>query len=453
MSNEHLHKKTEKMYEILNFARTHGRKIDDAETKQYEMKGESLIEQLISAEYLREINKDGQRFYSLQARGLNLFGENRMKTPISPDLKEEIVKKLVKDLKKLRMKPWEVMLHILQFIGDRKSMNTEEIIAALNQRFPQLKGLSRSNVYRIIQRLRMKGYIEYDKMVYSEQSSYKLGEKAPNILGMSPSRALHSLRSVEKWDAAMKEVFATMEEERIQNEEALFTTIESIPEGLSAEQLLWILYMQGGVYELKQKFDEAEAVYLQMEGLGDELGDVRARSYSLKGMGNVAFKRAKYAVAQQYYIRSQKVARDLEDALLSSDIFNNLGSCSFMNDDVEKATHYFTQALEQAGTDQSRKAMILCNQGLCYARMEQLESARDLWEKSLHIYEELQDTEGIHMVKHNLREIDSRQKKEYLEEQLQKAMETGTTADKKTAYETLVRFHFRTYMEKGGMSS
>lgn len=453
MSNEYLYKKAEKMYEILNFARNHNRKINNTEIKTFEKNGESLIEQLVSAEYLREINKNGQLFYSLQAKGLNLFGDNRMKGSISPDLKEEIVKKLAGDLKKLRMKPWEVMLHILQFIGDQKSMNTEDIIAALNQRFPQLKGSSRSNVYRIIQRLRMKGYIEYDKMVYSEQSSYKLGEKAPMILGLSPSQALYSLRSVEKWDAAMKEVFATMEEERIQTEETLFATIESIPEGLSAEQLLWILYMQGGVYELKQKFDKAEAVYVQMEGLSDELGDVRARSYSLKGLGNVAFRRAKYAVAQQYYIRCQKVARDLQDALLSADIFNNLGSCSFMNDDVETAAHYFTQALEQVGTDQSRKAMILCNQGLCYARMEQLESARDLWEKSLHIYEELHDTEGMHMVQHNLREINSRQKKEYLEEKLQKAMETGTTADKKAAYETLVRFHFHTYIENGGISS
>jgi tetratricopeptide (TPR) repeat protein len=299
----------------------------------------------------------------------------------------------------------------------------------------------------------MKGYIEYEKMVYSEQSSYRLGESARGVMRLSPSQALQALHTVEEWDAAMKEVFATMEENTIQKEEALFATIESVPQGLSPQQMIWILFMKGAVYELKRKLDKAEAVYLHMEELSEEIGDAKARSYSLKGLGNVAFKRSKFAVANRYYNKCQKIAEPLHDDLLSSDVLNNLGSCLFMDDDVEGALDHFTQALDLIGADQSREAFILCNQGLCYARMEQLENARKLWEKSLHLYEDVHDTVGMQIVRHNLREIDQRQKKEYLEQTYQKAMETGTTEDRKKAYEDLVKFQIGTYMEKGGMSS
>jgi tetratricopeptide (TPR) repeat protein len=453
MSTTGLYKPAEKMFELLNYAREHNRRIPKKRVADLEKDALSPVKPLVSLEYVKEVKKDGVWFYSIRSKGLNLFGEKRLKGEISPDVRDDIIKKLEKDLKKLDMKPWEVMLQILQLIGKHQPMNTEEIITALRKYFPQLKGTSRANIYRIIQRLRMKGYIAYEKMVYSEQSSFRLGESAQDIMSLSISRALQALHTVEEWDTAMKEVFASMEEDRIQKEEALFTIIDSIPRGLTPQQTIWILYMRGAIYELKRRLDKAEAEYLHMEELSEEMGDTRARSYSLKGLGNVAFKRTKYGVANRYYSKCQKIAEPLHDDLLSSDILNNLGSCLFMKDDVEEALQHFNRALDLTGDDRCREAFILCNQGLCYARMEQLKNARKLWEKSLHLYEDLHDIEGMQIVQHNLREIDHRQKREYLEEQYHKAMERGTTEDKKKAYEDLVRFQFHAYMEKGGMSS
>jgi tetratricopeptide (TPR) repeat protein len=453
MRDERVYDEAEQMYKILDFARQNNRKIESHQVVTLGDTAQSHIKTLVSMEYLKEVKKESVWFYSIRAKGLNLFGKNRMKGEIPLKLKEKIINKLIKDLEKLQMKPWEVMLHIFQLMGKNESMNTEEITQSLKQQDPELKGTSRANIYRIIQRLRMKGYIEYDKMVYTEQSSYTLGKKGLQITRLAPSEALNTMHSVEEWDAAMKEVFTSMKEEKIQKEEALFSRIESIPEGLSADQLLWILYLKATTYELKERLNEAEASYLQMEGLSEEIGDVRGRSYSLKGLGTVAFKRAKYAVAEQYFRRCQNLALGLHDDPLSSDILNNLGSCSFMNDDVEGALDLFTQALELVGSDRSREAMILCNQGLCYARMEQLDRARALWEESLHLYIELHDTIGIQTVQHNLREIDCKQKREYLEETYRKAVQMGTTTDRERAYEELVRFHFLTYLEKEGVSS
>ncbi|MBU7032922.1 MAG: hypothetical protein HXS53_10355 [Theionarchaea archaeon] len=441
------------MVEILDYARKNNHMILSDQVIRLGDSAQSHIETLISMEYLREVKKGKAWFYSLQSKGLNLFRKNRNKDDIPPEMKEKIINKLINDLEKLQMKPWEVMLHIFQLLAKHGSMNTEEVTQSLKQQSPQMKGTSRANIYRIIQRLRMKGYIEYEKLVYNEQSSFKLCKKGLQIIELAPAEALQTLHSMEEWDEAMKEVFTSMKEETIVKEEALFFTIESIPEGLHAAQMLWILYMKATIYELKGRLDEAEVSYLQMEGLSEETGDVRGRSYSLKGRGTVAFKQAKYAAAEQYFKRCQDLSRNFQDDPLSSDIFNNLGSCSFMNDDVEGALNLFTRALEFVGSDRSREAMILCNQGLCHARMEQFDKARTLWEKSLQLYTELNDTMGIHTAQHNIREIDRKKKREHLEETYLKALKLGTTADRERAYAELVRFQFLTFLEKGGMFS
>ena len=215
MALTELNETAEKMYDLLNYARTHNRRIQRHEIDTLGEDAFSHIKALISLEYLKEVKKDDVWFYSIRSKGLNLFDEKRLKGEISSDEREDIIKKLENDLKKLRLKPWEVMLQILQLLRDHGPMNTEEIFEALNQHFPEIKGTYRSNIYRWIQRLRMKGYLEYDKKVYTEQSSYKLGEAAQGIMGLSSSRALHKLRTGEEWDATMKQVLKKREEEDV----------------------------------------------------------------------------------------------------------------------------------------------------------------------------------------------------------------------------------------------
>jgi tetratricopeptide (TPR) repeat protein len=177
-----------------------------------------------------------------------------------------------------------------------------------------------------------------------------------------------------------------------------------------------------------------------MEGISEEISDSRARAYALKGLGNVAFKMEKFSVAEQHYKRCQRIAQNLEDNLLLSDVLNNLGSCLYMDDKIDEALEQFEKALQLTGNDASRQAATLYNKGLCYARKEDFTKAKELWSKSLHLYETLHEAVEINKVRHNLREIDRKSKREYLGEEYWKAIKTGTTPDIKKAYKDLASF-------------
>jgi Tfp pilus assembly protein PilF len=125
---------------------------------------------------------------------------------------------------------------------------------------------------------------------------------------------------------------------------------------------------------------------------------------------------------------------------LLSDVLNNLGSCFYTNDDVDEALCIFEKALELAGVDTSRQASTLYNEGLCYARKEEFAKAKELWSKSLTLYQTLQSAVEITKVQHNLREVDKKQKREFLQENYERVKQTGTTADIEKAYKELVRF-------------
>lgn len=430
------------MFEILNFARLHEKRIYE---KQLEMhfggeKTKPSIKKLISAEYFRKVKKGEPFFYVITSKGLNLF-ENKWKEEFIPeDVKNRILEKLSDVIAKLKVKPWETMFHIIHVIGNRQPITTEEILDYFQVQFQDIKGISRPNVYRNLQRLRMKGYIEYEKVLYRDQSPYQLSEKGKEIFNMTRTDATQRLRSAEEWDAALTNIFRKVDAERKQNDEALYyTLIKVLPDNLDDSQRVWALYTQGTIFELKGNLNKAEEMYIRMDGICEELEDTRGRAYALKGSGNVAFKKEKYTVAEQYYKRCKKIAQTLEDKGLLSDVLNNLGSCKYMNDDVDGALHTFEEALTLVGDDTSKVASTLYNEGLCYARKEDFAKAQELWEKSLDLYKTLQNTIEIAKVEHNLREVDRKQKREYAWENYRKAKKFGTSEDIKEAYRELVK--------------
>ena len=429
----------QQMFEILNYARTQGKKIYEDQLKRFGKGAQSSFEKLTAREYLRKIEK-GHTFYALTSKGLNLFEDQRKADIIPEDAKERILKRLQNTITELEVKPWELMFHIIRVVGNRQPITTEEIIYNFQDQFPDTKGISRPNVYRNVKRLRMKGYIEYVKRVYRDQSPYQLSEKGKEIFSMTEADATRKLRSAEEWDEALRKIYQRVDAERKQDDEALFYTLDSILPDLDDQQLIWIFYTRGNVYELKGSFDKAEGEYLHMEGICEEVQDSKGRAYALKGLGNVAFKQRRYTAAEQYYKKCQRIAQMLEENLLLSDVLNNLGSCFYTNDDVDEALCIFEKALELAGDDTSRQASTLYNEGLCYARKEEFAKAKELWSKSLTLYQTLQSAVEITKVQHNLREVDKKQKREFLQENYERAQQTGTTADIEKAYKELVRF-------------
>jgi tetratricopeptide (TPR) repeat protein len=431
------------MFSILDFARLHGRKIyeDQVRISFGDTKSQQSFKNLISAEYLRKVKKEGLLFYAITSNGLNLFEDKRKEETVPKDLRERILEKLNDVVAKLGMKPWEIMFYIIHVIGNRQPITTDEIMHYFQERFQDTKGTSRPNVYRNLQRMRMKGYIEHEKIRYSDFSPYVLSEKGKEIFKMTKADATSKLRTVEEWDAALRQVTHDIDDKRKQDDNALFYTVENVlPDNLDNQQLIWALYTQAAVYELKGELDKAEETYLRMEGISEEISDSRARAYALKGLGNVASRQEKFSVAEQHYKRCQRIAQTLQDNPLLSDVLNNLGSCLYMDDKIDDALEQFENALQLTGNDASRQAATLYNKGLCYARKEDLTQAKELWSKSLHLYETLHEAVEINKVRHNLRELDRKEKREYLRETYEKAIKTGTTPDIKKAYKELASF-------------
>jgi len=436
-------REAELMFDILDFARCHGRKFSKDKTENFEGEiAQTILQKLLIGEYLSKIEKkDVPVFYTLTSKGLNLFEGRRKSQPIPGELKIQIIEKLANAITELEVKPWEVMFHIIHVIGKRRIVTTGDIEHYFRHYFPDIKGTSRANVYRNIKHLRMKGYIEYEKRSHIDQNQYKLSRKGEEIFYMTKIDATRKLRTLKEWDDTLKKVFDRITEERKEDEQALFYTMEhSVPEGLDRSQTIWVLHNQGNLYELRGYLDKAEEVYFRMEGICEELGDTRGRAYALKGLGNVSFKKEKYVLAEQYYRRCHRIAQALEDNFLLSDVLNNLGSCLYMDDDLDEALALFEKALTLVGADTSRKASTLYNEGLCYARKEDLNKAKTLWEKSLALYKELQEPVEIKKVEHNLRQIDRKQKEEHLEKTYRRALQTGTSQDIKRAYRELAEF-------------
>lgn len=431
----------ERMFGILDFARCHGRKIYEDQVKSFgNKKTEPCLQKLVIGEYLRKVEKDRISFYTLTSKGLNLFKDMRKSQSIPEGLKPQIIENLKKAMTELEMKPWEVMLHIIRVIGKNNPVTADDVLKYFQDHFPDIKGTSRPNVYRNIKHLRMKGYTEYSKQVHLGKSEYELSKKGEEIFYMTQADAARKLRTSEEWDTALRQVFQRIDEERKQDDEALLYKMSTVLPDLDNQQLIWILYTQGNICELKGYLEKAEELYLHMEAISEEVTDDKGRAYALKGLGNVAFKQGKYAVAKQHYKRCERIAQKLQDKLLLSDVFNNLGSCSYINDDVDEALQFFEKALALAENDKSRVASTLYNEGLCHARKEDFDKAKELWEESLELYQEVGETTEINKVRHNLREINRKQKREYLEEEYRKAKKTGTSQNIEKAYKDVAKF-------------
>ncbi len=432
----------ELMFEMLDFARIHGRKILKSHIKNFRAEdAQTAFQKLLVGEYLEEIEKrDIPVFYTLTSKGLNLFGGERKSQAVSEESRTQIIEKLTHAMAELEVKPWEVMFHIIHVIGKRRMITTGDLEEYFSTCFPGIKGTSRANVYRSIKHLRMKGYIEYEKRSHMDQNQYKLSKKGEEVFYMTKVDATRKLVTVKEWDDTLKRVFDRIADERKEDDQALFAALEhSIPEGLERAQLIWVLHTKGNLYELKGNLDKAEEMYLSMEGVCEELKDSRGRAYALKGLGNVSFKKEKYAVAEQYYKRCQRIAQTLEDNLLLSDVLNNLGSCLYMDDELDEALALFEEAHTLAGTDTLRRASALYNKGLCYARKEDLDEAEILWEKSAALYRELEERLEIKKVEHNLRQIDRKRKGEHLEKMYRRAQQTGTSEEIEAMYRELVK--------------
>jgi tetratricopeptide (TPR) repeat protein len=351
----------------------------------------------------------------------------------------------------LEIKPWELMFYIILVIKSRQPINAEDIIQYFLEHFSEVSGVSRANIHRYLQRLTMKGYIEYNKTVYREEDLFQLSEKGEEIFVMAKDEATQELRTSEEWDASLKRVYQDQDRSRRQDTEALFQSLKTVPADLDKEVMAWILYKRADIFELKGNLEDAEKDYLHMDSLCEETGDKRGRAYALKGLGNVAFKQGKYVVAEGYYNKCHRIAKYAEDIMLLADVLNDLGACLYMNDEIDEALQTFENVLNLVANDRSRRASTLYNCGLCHARKENFIKARELWEESLKIHQSIGYIPGIREVEHNLKEVNRKEKQRYMEKIFRTAKLFGTSEEIRKAYFELVRFEMNNFKISGNL--
>lgn len=114
--------------------------------------------------YLRKKKELNNIYYSLTPAG-NLLAQKEEK---------EVESKFKKILIKLKPKVWERSLAILRFVEEKKGATLTEIHTAIREQFPV--GSSKPNLYKDIDQLRLKGYLDISKYSAVHENVYEVGK-------------------------------------------------------------------------------------------------------------------------------------------------------------------------------------------------------------------------------------------------------------------------------------
>jgi class 3 adenylate cyclase/Tfp pilus assembly protein PilF len=117
------------------------------------------------------------------------------------------------------------------------------------------------------------------------------------------------------------------------------------------------------------------------------------QSYSLRILGSIAWRIAKYNIALQYLNQAYTISIQIHDDQGLTKIIGNLGNVYMYMGDHTKALEYFNQALlhsEESG-EQHTTAFLCVNIGLVYANIADYNQALEMYNRALYIFEMIED--------------------------------------------------------------
>ncbi len=134
-------------------------------------------------------------------------------------------------------------------------------------------------------------------------------------------------------------------------------------------------------------FDYRSALKYFEKGIQFAGDDKRAQSLNLIGLADVYANLSNYSKALKYYREAQKIAFDIKEISLNTDISTGLGALNFNLDKFSNAAFYYLYALEiQTGYENSYLAADIYDKlGLTYFRMDSLLIAENYFKKSLEL--------------------------------------------------------------------
>ncbi|MEM9326548.1 MAG: tetratricopeptide repeat protein [Bacteroidota bacterium] len=152
----------------------------------------------------------------------------------------------------------------------------------------------------------------------------------------------------------------------------------------------------GNTYAVQGLFIEAREAFFASHNILLELGDEEGLTTTYNNIGTVFYELGNYTLAQEYLLKSLKLAESQENDITASRALNNLGNIHHDLFENEAALGYYRRSLEirERLGQKSRLPAAYNNIGLIHGNMGQRQLAMESLQKSAEIASELGDLKG-----------------------------------------------------------
>ena len=158
-------------------------------------------------------------------------------------------------------------------------------------------------------------------------------------------------------------------------------------------------------------YPAAQDYYGQCLGMATELGDLRSQSAVLNNWASVNWDLGELDVAEKRYRKALEIYRDLGNRVGEAKALNNLSNVIADLGDLEQSLEYSYAALaihKDMGNIRGQSA-VLNNLAATYFTLKQYDAARDTYEKTMGLYELMDNRSAIAETLGNLSFLDCRQ--------------------------------------------
>lgn len=157
-------------------------------------------------------------------------------------------------------------------------------------------------------------------------------------------------------------------------------------------------------------YHDAEVNFSKSYKIAGEMNDMSARASAIHGQGKVNYRYANYQEALNSYLEAAEIQQKLNDSTALAQTWLSLGILQSELKRYPEAQRHYQDALEIA-KDRQTIAYIYNHIGRAFRKAEVYDQARKAHERSIQIFESLEDTAGIARNYNNLGSIFRREGK------------------------------------------
>ena len=143
--------------------------------------------------------------------------------------------------------------------------------------------------------------------------------------------------------------------------------------------MLRTLIAQGTSLTYEQKWQEAQALFLNVKRAAMKLGDIDAEAWAEQYLGRIERDRGNQDAAMRHYDRALELARSLRETRLAAVVLDQIGGSYAKRKDYERAHDFYQQALR---TDPRAASFVKGNLARLHQLMGNVDQAKRLTKES-----------------------------------------------------------------------